>query len=118
MMNRAFATVAFVWALALSGHVSAGGGEAYHCQTVANGVQSTVDSCWWAVNVETNPNYRQIGARDCERALEAGNQLIQWCNSNIGSCPTDNYGRKRVYWTLNTGLITVQQDVSWSINCY
>jgi hypothetical protein len=112
-MNRTFATLAFVGTLALSSPVSAQ--MVHSCQTLRNNVQSTVDTCWFWHNAEQDPQRRPYQARRCEQLLQAGNQMIQWCNANIASCPTDNYGRKRITYTLGNTSVTF--PLSWSINC-
>jgi hypothetical protein len=94
-MNRAFATVAFVWALALGSHVSAD--ITRDCQSLENRMREMVAICF-------NEALREMTSeRECEKMLQLGVQMVRWCNSNISSCPADKNGYRWVEWHYNYG---------------
>jgi hypothetical protein len=111
-MNRAFATVAFVCALALSPASAVNdSGMAHDCSDVSTFMQKLVDICF---------DEAQLGITDtrvCEVMVENGNHMIQWCNSNINLCPADSAGVRRVEWDYHYGIWGTTSNPIWSIGC-
>ena len=94
----------------LSGPVAAQVKES-SCADVRSGLQSDLDGCWFMARNDSDEARREKEERLCEIAQDAANQIIRWCNTNIGLCEENlvNY-----YLSISTPF----NDVEWNVDCY
>ncbi len=108
---RVYGTLALVAVLGTATANAAGGTGISHCQIVANGVQDELSTCWFFANSEQDAQRKQRLSQRCNRMVSVGNQLIQWCNSNINKCK-----QKRVSYDFDVDVL-FHFGPKWSIGC-
>ena len=86
------ATAAFLIA---TSEAKAGSNSHSTCQGMVEHMRAELNACEFHAQNSTFDD-RELHWNQCKQARREANQMIQWCNRNINSCPT-----KRVSWYID-----------------